>query len=151
MPEKNIRWQVCEKYFDKIEIEDAKFIYEHAEKQLQDGIDTSAIITARTTTLLTVVVAIFTAVIGFIISKLNDCTKIDDLLITSILSIIYLFIICLKLKKNIKGVENQVVGAPPQSFFTESFYGEGIDKNQKLIRLYVNEFESYQVRLEKNK
>lgn len=152
------RWQIPNEYLSKISLDEAKFVFEHAEKKLKDVVDTNILIVNRTTTLVTVTVGLLVGLIGFSINHWITVQEFDELFTISIFTELYLFVICLILKDNIQAQEYYVIGANPSLFFTETLYNSKIDKleisdpekRQRLIYMYINEIENYQFRIEKN-
>jgi hypothetical protein len=145
------KWNVPVECLNKISLEDAKFIFDHAEKQLQDTVNSSDIIVARTTTLITVSVAFLTALIGYSISRLDNYKSHDKIFITAAISAMCVFLICLYLKKNIQPKNYAIIGAEPILFFRDNFFNDSIEEKQRLIYLYINEIENYQDRIKMNK
>lgn len=144
-------WQIEECHMANLTENVAKFIFDHAEKQLKDLIDTGNIITTRTTTLITVVVGLLIAIISYFINRWDTKQYFDSLTTTSIIVVIYLLVICFYLRMNILPKEYAVPGAAPKLFFKDSIFGEKSDEQNRLRNLYINEIESYQKRIEHNK
>ena len=136
-------------YFDDLKPDEAKFLLEHAEKQLKETLDANTQVVTRTTTLLTICVGLMVGLVGFSINRVEKLSKPDALLLTAIGSFLYLMIIAYKLSKNIRPNEYHSVGAEPKEFFVPSMFKPTITERLKCI--YINEIESYQERIEKNK
>jgi len=152
------RWHIPNEYLSKISLNEAKFVFEHAEKKLKDVVYTNILIVNRTTTLVTVSVGLLVGLIGFSINHWITMRQFDELFTISVFTELYLFVICLILKDNIQAQEYYVIGANPSLFFTDNLYNSQIDnmqiadpeKEQRLIYMYINEIENYQFRIEKN-
>ena len=142
---------VTPEYFKKINKDEARFIFEHAEKQLKETLDTSILIVNRTTTLLTITVGLMAALVGFIVSRLDKMGKFDALLVLSLIALVYLFILAVLLCRNILAKNYLIAGAEPKDFFLDNFFNEGSTNDNRIICFYVNEIESYQERITKNK
>ncbi len=145
------KWQITDEHLEALDCDDAKFVFEHAEKRLKELVVAYQDIITRTTTLLTIITGFIVALLGFIISKWDKNQTFDAFLITSILSGIYLFVVCLYLKENIQPTEYHVPGADPKFFFTPNFFpGAKLKEKQRLLYYYVNEIEAYEKRIGEN-
>jgi hypothetical protein len=144
-------WEIPSEYVARMEIQDAKFIFEHTEKLLKDTVDTSAVVVARSTVLISIAVAILTALIGYSINRWDTNKSFDNLLITALISAAYMVVVCFTIYQNIKPHTYGTVGAEPDLFFRENFYSEEIQKEQRQIYLYANEIEQYLKRIKLNK
>ena len=88
---------------EKLTVEDAKFIFEQAEKLLKDINETNALIVSRTTTLITIVVGFMIALIGFIFNRAASAETFSDAqLLTAGITLLYIFNLCWRLVKNIQ-------------------------------------------------
>lgn len=141
---------VSNEYLEKLTIEEAKFIFEHAEKQLQDSLDTNQLIITRTSTLITVTLALLLGLIGYAINKYQTIGHFDNLITSALFGSLYLFILSIWLTNNIRPKQYSITGSEPKLFFVENFFKEPNPEN-RLLYYYVNEIESYQIRIETNK
>jgi hypothetical protein len=137
-----------EPYLGKLTETEAKFILDHAEKQLKDTLETNILIVARTTTLLTVNVSFMIALVGFAINKWEKTPSSNEVIWTACFGLLYLFVLALLLSRNIQPQKYITLGARPKSFFVDGFYK--IDEKDRLKYIYANEIQSYQVRIKEN-
>ncbi len=147
---KLLRWKAKDLHKGKLTKEDAKFIFEQAEKQVKDSIETAAVIVSRTNTLLTVVAGLIIAITAYIIKKWFEQNIFDDLLISAVIGDTYLFTIGFLSVLNIQPLRYDPVGSLPKDLLSDPFFHESIPDNERIIRYYVSESEDYQVRIEKN-
>lgn len=140
---------VSDYYFQLIEEQEAKFIFDHAEKMLKDTLDTNALIVTRVTTLTTVASTLLIALFGFSISRF-DTHKTDTLFVTAVVGIFYLFIIAVTLFLNIRPSAYFSVGAEPKDFFNRALINKN-NSSYRMIAFYVNEIHEYQKRILYNK
>src|SRR5258706_1261345 len=147
---KLLRWKAKDLHKGKLTKEDAKFIFEQAEKQVKDSIESAAVIVSRTNTLLTVVAGLIIAITAYIIKKWFEQNIFDDLLISAVIGDTYLFTIGFLSVLNIQPLRYDPVGSLPKDLLSDPFFHESIPDNERIIRYYVSESEDYQVRIEKN-
>ncbi len=152
---KKQNWQVSDEYLSQITEVQAKFIFEHAEKQLKDTLDTNAIITSKSTTLITLTVGLVAALFGFSINRLDvRSTKIpvfDALMTSSVISCAYLFIVAILLTFIIHPKSYYILGSIPSDFFCTQFFNKKIPPDLVQKFFYINEIEQYYQRISKNK
>src|SRR5215212_2974285 len=87
----------------KLGKEEAKFIFDQAEKLLKNTIESGNIVVTRTAILLSVIVAIFSSILGFIINHWLPTKAIDFYIVLGYVSLIFLAYIILDLYLNIRG------------------------------------------------
>lgn len=80
---------ITDYFFQLIGEQEAKFIFEQAEKMLKNTLDTNTLIMVRATTLITVTSTLLITLFGFLINRF-DMNKMDNLFITGVAGIIYL-------------------------------------------------------------
>lgn len=133
----------------KLTPEDAKFIFDQAEKVLKHTLEDSNTIVSRTTTLITILVTLTAAFFGYFINQLNAASKahIDW---TALIGLLYLFSIIIYTYPNLKPSTYLVTGALPKDLFIDLFFNPAISDKQRIISYYVSEFENYQFKIEKN-
>lgn len=142
-------WKGSDENKEKLTINDAKFLFEQAEKFLRDSVENSNLIVSRTSSLITLLAGILVALIGYVISKING-NKIEPLLITAILGIVYVYILIYDAFENTKPKVYLIPGALPKDLFADAFFMEGISEEKRIIHFYVSEIENYQFKIEKN-
>lgn|GEM_PF-1412910 len=129
--------------------EDVKFIFEQAEKMLKDSIDTSNIIAARTNTLITIITGSLIAFISYVITRLKN-TDFDHLAFIGIAATAYLFVLAFLAFENTKQTSYLAPGSAPRDLLTNTIFDQAISKEERIIHLYISEYENYQFRIEKN-
>lgn len=143
------KWKGAIENKEKLTLNDAKFLFEQAEKFLKDSVENSNLIVARTSSLITLLAGTLVALIGFVISKLN-LEYIDALTITAIVGAIYIYILVFDAFENTKPQIYLIPGALPKDLFADPFFMEGITEEKRIIHFYVSEIENYQFKIEKN-
>lgn len=143
-------WKADDPFKAKLTKEDAKFVFEQAEKQVKDSVETAAIIVARTNTLLTVVSGLIIGITAYIIKRWGEIHTLNDLLTAAIIGDIYLFSIGFLSVLNIQPLKYDPVGSLPKDLLSEPFFHKSIPNDERIIRYYVSESEDYQHRIEKN-
>lgn len=150
MTEPESEWVANLENKKKLTIDDAKFIFEQAEKFLLDVIEAHKTIIDRTNTLLALIITILTALIGFNVNKLEGGYG-NDVFSNSIwFLIVYLLIGGIYLVTNIKPINYMASGSQPRTIFTDRFFRESIPKNDRVIYMYSSEIERYQTRIKEN-
>ncbi len=134
---------------EKLTIEDAKFIFEQAEKILADSVTNSEDIVDRTGTLITLLSGALIAFASYIIANHNAGFK-DKVLDAAIAGSIYSFILVFVSFENTKPRIYQIPGSLPKDLFVDAFFVNGIQSDKRIIHFYVSEFENYQFRIETN-
>jgi hypothetical protein len=137
-------------HFQQITESEAKFIFEHGEKQLKDILDTNKDIVTRTTTLLVVSVTIIVTLIGYSITRWEKHHYWDSLLFSSVTGATYLFVAGLFILYNLLPKNYFTVGAEPKDFFSDRVFNTA-NKNYRLVAIYVNEINECQKRIVANK
>lgn len=150
-----MRWVTDIENFENITVEDAKFLFSQAEKKLDDTIKVSDTITARSYSIITVLVGILTAVSGvFLKSVLEKGINRSELILESV-GVIYLIGCLLFLIWNVSATKYWTLGSEPQHLCRNKFFEDDLPKNLISVYLYINEIENYQeritVNLEKNR
>ncbi len=135
----------------KVTKEDVKFIFDQAEKQLKDSIDTSQLIITRTNTFIAVLTTGLITLVGFAIGRIDTKSYIDTLSITSIGGSIYIFCSLLYISKNIRSVNYKILGSEPKALFVDSFFTDTKPSDERIKFLYLSEIEDYQNRIDQNK
>ena len=137
-----------EPFIGKLTKDEAKFILDHAEKQLKETLDTNLLIVNRTTTLLTVTIGFMVALVGFAVNRWEKNSAFDSALATACTGLVYLFFMAILLCRNIQPRKYITLGAPPKAFFNEALFS--LESDFRLIHIYANEIESYQTRINTN-
>ncbi|ASU33602.1 hypothetical protein [Mucilaginibacter xinganensis] len=116
-------WKIDVGFKNKLQPEEAKFIFEEAEKAFNDAIETSAKILDRNSSLLQLVAGILVGLVAYAIGKWEKSGYLDSLLITAVSGIVYFF--CLGLFfifPNIKPTEYILPGTQPKKLFIEPIF-----------------------------
>ena len=136
----NFEWVPSQENIEKCTTEQAKFIFEQAEKLLKDITDTNSLIVTRTTTLITITVGFMFALVGYLFNRYSIVKNLfDKELITCFCSILYTFYLCYYLVKNIQGQEYHTVGTEPKKLFKDVFFDDDITNGDQLKYFYINE------------
>lgn len=143
------KWQGNVANKEKLTSDDAKFLFDQAEKFLKDSVENSNLIVSRTSSLITLLAGTLIALIGFVISKFN-LKSIDALTIAAIIGVIYVYILIYNAFENTKPQVYLIPGALPKDLFADAFFIDGITDEKRIIHFYVSEIENYQFKIEKN-
>jgi hypothetical protein len=143
------KWQGNVANKEKLTSDDAKFLFDQAEKFLKDSVENSNLIVTRTSSLITLLAGTLIALIGFVISKFN-LKSIDALTIAAIIGVIYVYILIYNAFENTKPQVYLIPGALPKDLFADAFFIDGITDEKRITHFYVSEIENYQFKIEKN-
>lgn len=143
------KWQGNVANKEKLTSDDAKFLFDQAEKFLKDSVENSNLIVTRTSSLITLLAGTLIALIGFVITKFN-LKNIDALTIAAIIGVIYVYILIYNAFENTKPQVYLIAGALPKDLFADAFFIDGIIDEKRIIHFYVSEIENYQFKIEKN-
>ncbi len=136
----------------KLDINELRFIYDQAEKQLKETIDASSIIVARCTVLISICVAIATTIVSFYIKARVDAKQLD----TSVdaickIGVFFLSLISALLAYNITSKDYYCLGTEPMSLIDTKILDKKEASDKKLVRFYVNEIINQQHKIDGNK
>ncbi|GGI23631.1 hypothetical protein [Pedobacter mendelii] len=134
----------------KLTLEDARFIFEQAEKFLVDVIDAHKTIIERTNTLLALLITILTGLVGFNISKIDEGFGKNNICDTVWFLILYLILGGIYLVKNIKPTTYMALGSQPRKIFVDHFFQKNIPDEKRVVFILSSEIERYQTRIEEN-
>lgn len=145
-------------------IDQLKFIFEQAEKQLKDSVEDSNSIVARATTLLTLMSGILLLILGFLITKLKPANfqifhtlKIPDIIrehplpVTAFIVAIYLFWVIYGVSRNLISTSYYTIGSEPKDLFVRGYYNNQATDAERLLMYYAGEIKDYQKRIDNNK
>lgn len=144
------RWEANIENKKKLTLEDARFIFEQAEKFLVDVIDAHKTIIERTNTLLALLITILTGLVGFNISKIEEGFGKDNICDAVWFLILYLILGGIYLLKNIKPTNYKALGSQPHKIFVDHFFQKSIADDKRSIMMLSSEIERYQLRITEN-
>ena len=140
---------ILQAYYDKMETEDAKFLLDHAEKQLKDTLDTNALIIGRLTTLVTITTALLVGLLGYAVNRADTHNHNDRLIVTAISGMFYLYIPATLIVINFMSKKYALLGSEPKDFFIDQTFA---GQNKPYLKaIYCNEIIQYQTRIKYNK
>lgn len=144
-------WKIEIKNIDDVQLDDAKFIFEQAEKKFEDTHSTAELIVGRTFTLLGILMTIVIALSGYLYGQISQSGFWSNKILTLLVAVIYLYGIIWYLKPNVFPKSYFSKGAAPKKLFVQDFFAEKhVEKQKTTIYLYINEIERLQGRIEKN-
>lgn len=146
-----IRWVAKIENKRKITTDDAKFIFDQAEKQLKDSIDTSQLIINRTNIFIAVLTTGLIGLVGFSIGRVDTKHCIDSLSLTGFGGSIYIFCSLIYISKNIRSINYKIPGSEPKALFVDNFFTATKPDTDRLKFFYLSEIEDYQSRITQNK
>lgn len=144
-------WTASVALKEKLTLDDAKFIFEQAEKLLNDSVATSETIVSRMNTLITLITGSLLALIGYIISRLGKDVIFDPPMFTASVGALFLYVLAIYSFQNNQPKDYLLPGTVPKNLFDPAFFNNAIPNNQRIILYYVNEFENYMYRIEINR
>jgi len=140
---------IMQDHYNRMELEDAKFILDHAEKQLKDTLDTNTLIIGRLTTLVTITTALLIGLMGYAVTRVDTHSPKDCLFITAVSGIFYLYIPATLIVVNFMSKKYALPGSEPKDFFVDQTFA---DQNKPYLKaIYCNEVIEYQKRIKYNK
>ncbi len=143
-------WKIDPKFKQKLTEEDAKLIFEEAEKAFNDSIETSIRILDRNTSLLQLVSGILVGLVAFSISRWEKNFYFDSLLITTIAGIVYFFLLgLLFIFPNIKPKIYVLPGTQPKKLFVDPVFDTS--KENRVLHLYMIKITSLQEGIDDNR
>lgn len=145
-------------------VDQLKFVFEQAEKQLKDSVEDSNSIVTRATTLLTLMSGFLLLISGFLISKVKPdnfqifhklkflgVIKLHPIPITALAIAIYLFWVIYGISKNLIGTAYYTIGSEPKDLFVSGYYNNNASDTERLLMFYSGEIKDYQKRIDNNK
>jgi hypothetical protein len=133
-----------------ITVDDAKFIFEQAEKHLKNSTDIGTSIVTRTNTLITLSFGILIGLISYVINQLEKFNALNIVGLTCLVGICYIFFVILYTAINIQPSPYYVSGSQPRKLLKDSFFEKTIKSEDRIIRFYVSEIHNYQFRIDVN-
>jgi hypothetical protein len=133
-------------------IDDAKFIYDQAEKKLKEILSIGDLIVSRTTTLITLITALLVGLIGYAVNRYSNIhchCHTDTLFAVASTTSGYLFFVLIYASTNFLGKRYRVLGASPKKLFDNVFF-EGIEGELRSKMFIWTQIENYQDSIEFN-
>jgi len=144
-------WQEKQEWLNKLTLEDAKFIFEQAEKSFNYTIETAKGIYERSNGLLTLVSGVLIGLVAYAIGRWKDTPHLDSLLFTAIVGIFYFLIIGLMfVLQSLTPSEYLLPGTSPKIYFDKVFFHKGIADKDRILSFYKVEIINFQERIEQN-
>lgn len=143
------RWSAKVEHKQKLSKEDAKFIFEQAEKMLKDSVESNALIISRTNTLIPILSTLVIAITGYIINQLGK-TDMQNFLITAAVTDLYFLVLTILAVTNVLPHPYSAVGSLPINLFDDRFFINAIPNDDRIMRYHISESEDYQTRIEAN-
>jgi hypothetical protein len=144
------RWAAATANKEKLTKDDAVFIFNQAEKLLNDSVETGTIIVDRTNTLLTIIAGVVIGLTGYTIDQVDKKGQFTDLIITTTIGLTYFLLLAFFIIKNLQPHPYKVSGSLPKNLFSDPFFRNVITDDKRIIHFYVSEIENYQFRIEEN-
>lgn len=133
----------------KFQSNEAKFIFEQAEKQVRETSDAGNLVVSRSTFLITIIAGLTIGLVSYTINRVIEKNGFDYLSTTSVYTIFYLLANIVLLAFNLTGKKYHIIGSEPKSLAVEDFTKTPDD--ERLTHLYVSELVNYQKRIVDNK
>lgn len=135
---------------EKLTLNDAKFIFDQAEKLLIDSVESGETIVNRMNTLITLITGSLLALLGYIISRAGDNFVFDSAMFTASVGALSLYILAVYSFQNNQPKNYLLPGTVPKDLFDPAFFDTAIQNEERIVMYYVNEFENYMYRIEIN-
>ncbi len=144
-------FQISPENEELLTLDDAKFIFDQAEKQLKISLETGQTIVTRTIILLTISVGLLTSLSGNIAQNWNKSGWTDLFTRSSVLIDVYLIAIVLYLAKNIVSHNYMEYGSEPKDLLHNHYVEKYKYNSEERIRYYyLSEAKEYQKRITYN-
>lgn len=141
---------IMKNHYEALVTEDAKFILEHAEKQLKDTLDTNDLIIGRLTTLVTITTALLVGLMGYATNRADTHGYMDRLVLTAFCGIVYLYIPATLIIINFLGKKYALIGSEPKEMFNDEVFKDE-NKTSLSKAIYCYEILDYQAKIKHNK
>ncbi|HVU55980.1 MAG TPA: hypothetical protein VHD83_13040 [Puia sp.] len=135
---------------NRISLEDVKLVFAQAEKRLDDTVKTGETISARTMSLMTIMVGILVALCGFFISNWKGWQNITAKDYVTMIGLVYIMALVGYMIKNVLPDNYYVLGSYPRQLMTPNFFAPEVDEKKITIFMYMSEIENYDYRIAKN-
>lgn len=133
---------------DNHSIDHLKFVFSQAEKRLEDSNKAYEYITSKTVTILSVTIAIITALSSYSFLNFDIHGVFSPKVTTAISASIYVFIILISLIRNVKSFEYHPLGSSPDKLYVE--IPNGATKEQFFSDILYSEIKNYNKRISEN-
>lgn len=133
---------------DNYSTDHLKFVFYQAEKRLEDSNKSYEYITTKTVTILSVTIAILTALSSYSFLNLDIHGVFSPKVTTAVLASIYVFVILLSLARNVKSFEYHPLGSSPDKLYVE--IPNGATKEQFFSDILYSEIKNYNKRIAEN-
>jgi len=144
------RWTAKLEHKKKLTADDAKFVFEQAEKLLKDSVETATTIINRVATLIPIISGIIIALTAYIFAQWYKTKVFDHILMVATLGVVYLSIVGIIAYSSLLPQKYYPAGSLPFDLFADTFFLDIVPDNKRIIRYYVSEIENYQFRIIEN-
>lgn len=142
-------WEPTIPDWGKVKKEHVKFIFEQAEKRVDEIIKTCDNLSSRIYTLLTLHSAIWVAICGYVFSNLYKDTVEQKIITVSLVSLVVILVIMIFLFSRVYPNGYYTSGSQPKDLFNQKFF-DCEDEDDTTISLYYSELCNYQDRISHN-
>ena len=143
-------WKIDIKFKKQLKLEEAKLIFDEAEKAYNDSIETSVRILDRNTSMLQLVAGIIVGLVAYSIGKWEKNNVFDSLLITSISAVVYFLALALFfIFPNIRPTIYVLPGTQPKKLFVDAVFDT--PEENRLVLLYMIKITNLQEAIEVNR
>jgi hypothetical protein len=145
-----------DEYEEKINLNEAKFIFQQAEIKLKDTIETGQLIVARTVTIAGISVSIMIAVVAYLFTKWDTISMDLSSLLMLKISAVYYFILNIIIISNLHPSKYKIQGSNPSQLYVEHFFKKEYDNDEnnsdkRLLELYKVTIAGYEQSINENK
>jgi len=140
----------------KINLEEAKFIFQQADTKLKDTVETSQIIVGRTVTIAGISIGIMVALVSYLFTKWSDSNSNFYSLLVVKIAACYYFLLNIVIVLNIHPSKYTIAGSNPSQLYGDHFFKAEHDNtienpNNRLLELYKVTIGGYESGINNNK
>lgn len=137
------------KDWSKVTTEHAKFIFEQAERKVEESIKTCDGLSSKIYTLLAINIGAWLTLCGFLFSNIYSTVKHLDLVVIASIAVLYILFIIVYGFIYVYPKGYHVPGSQPKDLFVQDFF-EAEKAETTTMYLYSSEANNYQGRIEHN-
>ena len=135
---------------NRVSLEDVKFIFNQAEKRLDDTVKTGESIASKTMSMITLMVGVLVALCGFMISDWKNLLSATHKDYAAVIGSLYILGLYIYMIKNVLPSRYFVLGSEPEELMIPQFFDGMVQQDKITILIYMSEIENYNLRIEQN-
>ena len=135
---------------NRVSLEDVKFIFNQAEKRLDDTVKTGESIASKTMSMITVMAGVLIALSGYTISNWKGFLSATDKDLAAIIGSLYILGLFFYMLTNVLPNNYFVLGSEPDLLMVPQYFDAALPQEMTTIFIYMSEIENYNDRIDKN-